>query len=50
VFLHHPGKAIQGAVAGKMAEAVVDTFQVVEIQEKEGKRLTRALGATDLAL
>lgn len=50
VFLHHPGKAIQGAVAGEMAKTIIDAFQVVEVQEKEGKRLARALGATDFTL
>jgi hypothetical protein len=31
VILHHAGQAIQGAVPGQMAAAVIDGFQIVEI-------------------
>jgi hypothetical protein len=32
------GHALQGVIAGKMAEAVVDTLQAVEIEKHQGKR------------
>ena len=32
-----------------MTEAVVNAFQVIEIQEEQGKGLVRAVGAADFA-
>src|SRR6266478_4828909 len=47
VFLHHTGQAIQCAIPCQVAEAVVNAFQVVEIQKKQGKRLVGAVGTAD---
>src|SRR5437879_6819616 len=35
VVLHHTGQPVQGAVPSQMAEAVVNGFQIVEIQRSE---------------
>lgn len=50
VFLHNAGQAIEGVIPGKMAEAIVDAFQVVEIEQEQRKRPLRAFGAPHLAL
>src|SRR5258708_38865737 len=49
MFLHHTRQAIQGAVPCQVTEAVVNAFQVVEIQEEQGKGLMRATSAAEFA-
>src|SRR5271165_514978 len=49
LILHHPGQAVESAVAGQVAEAVVDGLQVIEIEKQESERLMSASSAADLA-
>ncbi len=49
MFLHHFREPFQRAIAGEMAEAIVDQFQFIEIEQEHRERAIAALAAADFA-
>ena len=50
MLLHHAGEALQRQGARQVAEAIVDGFQVVQVEEQKRERLAGAARATTLLL
>src|SRR6185312_1578505 len=49
LFLHHFGEPFQRAIAGEMAEAIVDHFQIIKIEQNHSERAIAAFAAADFA-